>query len=122
MRPLPLTVVALAALSLAVPSLAAAKPKGCPPGLAKKTPACIPPGLAKKNREPRHDRTDQAEGTAPDSERYYITGDYVLVTDPYRYGLDDNRTYYRFGDNIFRVDKETGEILTFIGSLAALLN
>ena len=99
-----LAILVLAAMPLALP--ATAQPKGCPPGLAKKDPACVPPGLAK----------------TPDRDRYYITDDYVVLGDPLRYGLDPDRTYYRLGDEVVRVDRETGEILNFIGSLAALLD
>ncbi|WP_420325054.1 excinuclease ABC subunit A [Mameliella sp.] len=101
-----LAILILAAMPLALP--ATAQPKGCPPGLAKKDPACVPPGLAKKRVQ------------APD--RHYITDDYVILGDPLRYGLDPDRTYYRLGDEVVRVDRETSEILNFIGSLAALLD
>lgn len=82
---------------------------GCPPGLAKKSPACVPPGQAKKHATPYRvgDR---------------IIGDYVIVDPPGRYGLDPRQTYYRVGDNIFRVNRETREVLDFIGAAAALLN
>ncbi|MBY6119310.1 MULTISPECIES: hypothetical protein [Mameliella] len=103
-----LAILVLAAMPLALP--ATAQPKGCPPGLAKKDPACVPPGLAKKGVK------------APDRDRHYITDDYVILVDPLRYGLDPDRTYYRLGDEVVRVDRETGEILNFIGSLAALLD
>ncbi len=124
MKPLSLAILALAALPLALP--AAAQPKGCPPGLAKKSPACVPPGLAKKGVQtgdvtpPRY--VTPPRDVTPDRERYYVTDDYVIVTDPLRYGLDPNRTYYRFDGDVFRVNRETGEILNFIGSLAALLD
>ncbi|WP_421904305.1 excinuclease ABC subunit A [Mameliella sp.] len=101
-----LAILILAAMPLALP--ATAQPKGCPPGLAKKDPACVPPGLAKKRVQ------------APD--RHYITDDHVILGDPLRYGLDPDRTYYRLGNEVVRVDRETGEILNFIGSLAALLD
>ena len=88
----------LTALMLATGGPALAAPKGCPPGLAKK-------GVK-----------------APDRDRHYNTDDYVILGDPLRYGLDPDRTYYRLGDEVVRVDRETGEILNFIGSLAALLD
>lgn len=78
---------------------------GCPPGLAKKNPPCVPPGQAKK--------------------RYLagerITGDFILIEDPFRYGLNSG-TYYRLDDDIYRVNRETREVLNFIGAAAALLN
>ncbi len=83
--------------------------KGCPPGLARKSPSCVPPGQAKKYNAP------------------YRIGDrildgYVIVERPGRYGLDPRQTYFRVGDNIFRVNRETREVLDFIGAAAALLD
>ncbi|MGC9368018.1 MAG: excinuclease ABC subunit A [Paracoccaceae bacterium] len=93
---------------------AQAAPKGCPPGLAKKNPPCVPPGLAKK-RYPD-----------PYPYRYrvgdYVADDYIVIRRPGRYGLDPNETYYRIGDHVFRVDRETREVLDFIGAAAALLD
>ncbi len=77
----------------------------CPPGLAKKNPPCVPPGLAKQ----RYGVGDR------------IVGDYVILRDPRRYGLNDG-TYYRVGDYIYRVDRDTLKVLAFIGAAAALLN
>lgn len=82
----------------------------CPPGLAKKNPPCVPPGLAKKRG-------------------YYGVGD--IIYDDYRiirdrdyrrYGLDRDETYYRVGNNVYRVDRDTREVLEFMGALSALLN
>lgn len=81
----------------------------CPPGLAKKSPACVPPGQAKKHY-PQYRIGDR------------VTGDYVIVDRPGRYGLDPNQTYFRIGDNIFRVNRQTAEVLDFIGAASALLN
>lgn len=88
--------------------LAEAGPKGCPPGLAKKNPPCVPPGLAKKG--------------VPYVVGDRIAGDYIIIRDPRRYGLDPHGTYYRVGDHVFRVDRETREVLDFIGAAAALLD
>ncbi len=81
----------------------------CPPGLAKKAVPCVPPGQAKKHY-PNYQIGDR------------ITGDYVIIDRPGRYGLDPGQTYYRVGDTIFRVNKQTREILDFIGAASALLN
>lgn len=80
----------------------------CPPGLAKKATVCVPPGQAKASSP--NDRVGER-----------IKGDYVVVDRPARYGLDPNQTYYRVGDDIFRVDRDTREVLDFIGAAAALL-
>lgn len=82
---------------------------GCPPGLAKKSPACVPPGLAKKAYGVRigdhlHDH------------------DHVRIEHPGRYGLDDDYPYYRIGDRIARVDRETLEILELIDAIANVLD
>ncbi len=88
---------------------------GCPPGLAKKSPACVPPGLAKKQYAPATDDYPYRIGDR-------ITGDFILIERPGRYGLDPGQSYYRFGDSVFRVNRETREILDFIGAATALLN
>lgn len=82
--------------------------QGCPPGLAKKSPACIPPGQAKKYRS--YHRGER------------IRDGYVLVRDPWRYGLDRDGTYYRVGDNFYRVNRKTGEVLDLLGALGRVLN
>lgn len=79
----------------------------CPPGLAKKNPPCVPPGQVGKARYRVGDR---------------ITGDYILIRDPGRYRLDPNQTYYRVGDYVYRVDRDTRKVLDFLGAAAALLN
>ena len=91
-------------------SVIAVQARGCPPGFAKKSPACIPPGQAKKQRYRGYRIGDR------------VTGDYVIIRDPSRYGLDPDRTYYRIGDSIVLVDRDTREILDFIGAAAALLD
>ena len=87
---------------------AQAGPSFCPPGLAKKSPACVPPGQAKKLG-------------------YYGVGDvvpggYVVIADPWRYGLDPRFSYVRVGDHLLRVDPETRKVINVIGAVAALLN
>ncbi|SDH96933.1 excinuclease ABC subunit A [Lutimaribacter saemankumensis] len=84
----------------------AAGPKACPPGLAKKSPACIPPGQVGKAYRVG-DR---------------ITGDYVVIRNAGRWGLDPNETYYRIGDQVLRVDRDTKMVLDLIGAAAAILN
>ncbi len=89
----------------------------CPPGLAKKNPPCVPPGLAKTQRFDRDD----------DHGHVYRVGDiirdrYIILRDPLTYGLDPNGTYWRVGDNLFRVDGETGRVLAALGLINALLN
>ncbi|MGQ3486520.1 excinuclease ABC subunit A [Roseovarius pacificus] len=80
--------------------------KGCPPGLAKKHNGCLPPGIAKK----RYGRGD------------YINGDYVVIRHPGRYRLDPGQTYYRVGDYVYRVDRDTREVLDLIGAVARVLD
>lgn len=81
------------------------KATDCPPGLAKKNPPCVPPGQAQK-----YSRGD------------VIYGDYRIVGDPGRYGLDRDQTYYRVGDYVYRVDRDTREVLDLIGAVARVLN
>ncbi len=80
--------------------------KGCPPGLAKKQNGCLPPGQAKKI----YGRGD------------HIQGNYVLIRNPDRHGLDPRSTYYRLGDYVYQVDRDTKEVLDLIGAVAAVLN
>lgn len=107
----------------------------CPPGLAKKNPPCVPPGLAKKHTDDqvRYDdgrddgyedgyRDGYADGVYDYRAGDRISGDYVVVRDPARYGLDPAATYYRVGDGIYQVDRETQQILTVVGLASQLLN
>lgn len=80
----------------------------CPPGLAKKSPACIPPGQARKSG---HDYVG-----------HRLIGDYVIVTTPERYGLDPRHRYARQDGYLFRIDRDTMEVLTLIGAVSAILN
>lgn len=104
-------VPALAALALLTASPALAKPPGhCPPGLAKKNPPCVPPGQAKK-------------GVGVGDRLHY--GDYLDRHERRRYDLPRLRrgeSYYRVGDRILRVDRETREVLELIEVLAEILN
>ena len=101
-------------------SAAAASRTGCPPGLAKKNPPCIPPGQAKRrdgdfDRDHDRDRTNYWVGD-------FIDDDYVVLNWPADYGLDPYGHYLRVGDYVYRVDRDTREVLEFIGALANLLN
>lgn len=99
--------IALAAMLAMPPVTAAAQgAKGCPPGLAKKQNGCLPPGQAKKI----YGRGDQ------------LGGDYALIRNPGRYGLDRDETYYRMGDYVYRVDRDTRRVLDLIGAVARILN
>ncbi|MEO1949106.1 excinuclease ABC subunit A [Thioclava sp.] len=96
--------------------------KGCPPGLAKKNNGCRPPGLAKKSY--RHD--DERDDAWRDADHHWrrgdrIIGDYVLIRDPNRYGLNDNRTYWRSNGYVYQVDRQTGEVLALIGLARSIL-
>ncbi|WP_273070252.1 excinuclease ABC subunit A [Thioclava marina] len=84
--------------------------RACPPGLAKKNNGCRPPGLTQKH----HERKRWREG-----ER--ITGDYILVRDPRRFGLDPRNTYWRSDGYVYRVDRKTGEVLALIGLAQSIL-
>ena len=105
-----LTVLATATL-LTSPVAVAAGPKDCPPGLAKKG-SCTPPGLAEKGVERDGVRYNRGERI----------GDYIIIRDVDRYGLDRTQTYARSGDYIYRIDRQTREVLNLIGAVSALLN
>lgn len=103
--------VALAAVTLSSPMAVAKNSAGaCPPGLAKKNPPCIPPGQAKK---------------------LYSVGDrlpnsgYYVISDPSKYRLPRlgrGESYYRVGNTVFRVNRETREILQLFEAVGAVLN
>ena len=76
--------------------------------MAKKANGCQPPGLAKK------------QGVYHRGDR--IHGDYIILRNPGRHGLDPDETYYRVGDRVYRVNRETREVLDLIGAAAAVLN
>ncbi|MFO7758915.1 MAG: excinuclease ABC subunit A [Roseovarius sp.] len=101
-------VLALMGLILVAAVPAQSQPRGCPPGLAKKANGCQPPGLAKK------------QGIYHRGDR--IDGDYVILRNPGGYGLDPDEAYYRVGDRVYRVDRDTRKVLDLIGAAAAILN
>lgn len=112
-----LIAVALAA-SWAAGDAVAGNHTGCPPGLAKKSPACIPPGQAKKRYDnPRYDARDHRYRRGE-----VIRGDYVLIEDPWRHGLDRGKNYVRLGNYVYRIDRQTREVLDLIGAVSAILN
>lgn len=77
----------------------------CPPGLARKDPPCIPPGQARQGREP-----------------VYLSGDYILLENPARFGLDPAHSYGSADGMIYRIDRETREVLALIGAISDVLN
>lgn len=88
------------------PILVGGKKKAhCPPGLAKKAVPCVPPGQV-KNRYRVGDRIDR---------------DYILINDPYRYGLNRGSNYVRAGDYVYRIDPDTRKVLNLIGAVADIL-
>ncbi len=102
----------------------------CPPGLAKKGNGCQPPGQARKQAAepapvyrvepaPLGDRTAVAVPVYRVGE--YIQGDHVVIRDPSPYGLDPRYTYWRVGNEVFRVDADTGRVLSTLGAIAAVL-
>lgn len=99
-------ILAAALLALAPLTAEAGGAKGCPPGLAKKQNGCLPPGQAQKI----YGRGD------------VISGDYIVIGNPGRYGLDPGQSYYRVGDYVYRVDPGTRKVLNLIGAVAAVLN
>ncbi|PTW52045.1 excinuclease ABC subunit A [Rhodovulum kholense] len=108
----PILLAALTAFAL-TPALAAASPGHCPPGLAKKSPACVPPGQARKGAELGH-------GIVAGSP---VDGRYRYLTDPRRYRLDPQGSYYVRDDGwVVRVDPETRKVLDLIGAIDALVN
>lgn len=126
-----MTIACLAGFSLASPVLAEKGGKGnapktqhshvitevksgfCPPGLAKKNPPCIPPGQAKKSGAVTHDHLRIGDVIDRD--------DWVLIRNPRDYGLYDG-PYVRYGDHVYRINSDTGRILSVIGLIDALLN
>ncbi len=125
------------ATALATPlSPAIAGPKGCPPGLAKKTPACVPPGQAKKGitgREwqgqperyetgdrisrDRYERLREGDRIIFDGEEYVVVdtdNGTVLKRGDDWYRLPrqrDNDDYVRVDNEIFRINRETQEVI-----------
>ena len=87
---------------------------GCPPGLAKKDPPCIPPGLAAQNAV---DVTDDPYGIG---ER--LPAGYTIALDPKLYAPNDWAHFVRQGDEIYRADATTGEVLDKLGLVGKIIN
>lgn len=83
----------------------------CPPGLAKRNPPCIPPGQIGKRYGTRIGDTLRI-------------GDYVLIRDLDRYGLEQRRgwNYYRDNGRIYRVDSGTRKVLAVLNLIDAFSN
>lgn len=94
----------------------------CPPGLAKKDPRCQPPGQAHKQAS-RHDH-DQPRRYGPRVGERLRAQDYAYIRDPGRYDLPtrDNWRYYQDGNQVYRVDSETQQILAVVTLLSAFFN
>ncbi|WP_121061852.1 excinuclease ABC subunit A [Chachezhania antarctica] len=101
------TAIGLATATLVVPAAVTAGPKGCPPGLAKKG-SCTPPGL-------RSNHNDVYKGDRVDR-------DYIIIESPGRYGFEPGYDYYRYGGQVYQMDRQTREVLNVIGAVATLLN
>ena len=83
----------------------------CPPGLAKKNPPCVPPGQAKKLGLTDPWRTGD----------HLPQGYSVLLTPLVQQGPDTS-VYVRLGDSVYRIDRQTGQVLDTIGAISALLH
>lgn len=83
----------------------------CPPGLAKKNPPCVPPGQVGKRFGTRVGDTLRS-------------GNYVLIRDLDRYGLEQRGgwNYYRDNDRIYRIDSGTRKILAVLNLIDAFSN
>lgn len=128
--------IILGAVTLLSAAPALADSKGCPPGLAKKSPACVPPGLAKKGDhdrryDDRHDddrRADYERDRRYDwrvGDRWQDRDDYIRIRDWDRYGLPrlgDGEAYYRVGDNVVKVDRDTMKVVGLMGLIGAIAN
>lgn len=77
----------------------------------------MPPGHAKKYRDDDHRERRVERWRRVDR----IRGDYVLIRDPRRYGLDPRHTYWRTDGYVCRVDRQTGEVLALIGLARPIL-
>lgn len=93
----------------------AADTTGCPPGLAKKDPPCIPPGLAAR---------DTGDSSVPDDpygigER--LPADYAIALDPNLYAPNELAQFVREGDEIYRADATTGEVLDEVGVVGKVI-
>ncbi len=81
----------------------------CPPGLARKNPPCVPPGQIGRRLIDPYQPGDQLPN-----------GYTVILTPPVQQG-PDRSVYARYGDSLYRVDRQNGQVLQWIGDLSALL-
>ncbi|SFE84039.1 excinuclease ABC subunit A [Roseivivax sediminis] len=116
-RAIPLACAVMGSLFL-TPLATPVAAQGCPPGLAKKNNGCTPPGLAKKGVD--RDRRDDAVYRYGVGDR--LGDSYVILREPRTYGLDPRYTYARTGDAVYRIDRETRQVLAIVGLLSNLLN
>ena len=77
----------------------------CPPGLANRNPPCVPPGQAAK-----YGIGDEIEGN------------YIILENPFAYGLDADGIYYVFDGFVYEINEDTQDIITLIGAIGAVLN
>lgn len=83
----------------------------CPPGLAKKNPPCVPPGQAKQG----------VISADPDVIGAHLPDGYHVVIAPRLYDPDADIIYTRRGDPIYRVARQNGQVMDFIGTIADML-
>jgi len=84
----------------------------CPPGLAKKNPPCVPPGQVQRGA---------IIGQGPLSAGQVLPAGYQTILDPHSYAALDDALYVRLGDQLYRLDRQTGVVLNLIGTVAQLL-
>ncbi len=91
----------------------------CPPGLAKKNPPCVPPGQAKKGVTAR--APDSAGAFDPYGIGDILPDGYLTIIDPALFAANDQASYVRQGDTLYRADTTTGEVLDQIGPVGRLI-
>jgi hypothetical protein len=82
----------------------------CPPGLAKKNPPCVPPGQARK------------AGIDPFKTGDRLPDGRIIALDPGLFGRDDNIYYARYGDTLYRIARDSGQVVTVIGPIGSFGN
>ena len=89
--------------------------ENCPPGLAKKDPPCIPPGIASQTA------TDDDAHGAPYDIGEGLPDGYTITLDPKMYAPNDQAQFVREGDEIYRADATTGEVLDEVGVVGKVI-
>ena len=84
----------------------------CPPGLAKKNPPCVPPGQARRADE---------EVPYPYQIGDHLPDGYRVIFAPPVPDTEDRALYVRIGDTMYRMDRDTGNVLGELGGVADLL-